>query len=87
VVPRLTFKRSAKKELLNLDDETFVRVVRTILELQDNPRLRGYDVVAGKSNQLRICAGRDHRVLYELDVDNDKFIIIAIRKKDESTYH
>lgn len=83
---RLRFKRSAKKELLDLDDETFVRVTRTILDLQDNPRPRGYDVVAGKANQLRVWAGRDHRILYELDDANQTATIIAIRKKDESTY-
>ena len=82
----LQFKRSARKELLDLDDDTFVRVVRTILELQENPRPRGYDVVAGKSNQLRVWAERDHRVLYELDEPNHKVVIIAIRKKDEGTY-
>lgn len=85
-MPRLQFKRSAKKELLDLDDDTFVRVVRTILELQDNPRPRGYDVVAGKSNQLRIWAGRDHRVLYEVDETNHQVVIAATRKKDEGTY-
>jgi mRNA-degrading endonuclease RelE of RelBE toxin-antitoxin system len=85
-VPRLQFKRSAKKELLDLDDDTFVRVVRAILELQDNPRPRGYDVVAGKSNQLRVWAGRDHRILYELAEAAQKVVIVAIRKKDESTY-
>ena len=83
---RLRIKRSAKKELLDLDDDTFVRVVRTILDLQENPRPRGYDLVAGKSHQLRIWAGRDHRVLYELDETDQTVVIIAIRKKDEGTY-
>ena len=83
---RLQFKRSAKKELLDLDDDTFVRVIRTILELQENPRPRGYDVVAGKSEQLRVWAGRDFRVLYEVDETKQSVVIIAIRKKDEGTY-
>jgi mRNA-degrading endonuclease RelE of RelBE toxin-antitoxin system len=83
---RLRFKRSAKKELLDLDDDTSVRVIRTILDLQTNPRPRGCDVVAGKAHQLRIWAGRDHRVLYELDETDQTVVIIAIRKKDEGTY-
>ena len=83
---RLRFKRSAKKELFELDDDTFVRVIRTILELQENPRPRGYDVVAGKSEQLRVWSGRDHRVLYEFDETEQIVVIIAIRKKDEGTY-
>jgi mRNA-degrading endonuclease RelE of RelBE toxin-antitoxin system len=86
VVVRLQFKRSVKKELLDLDDDTFVRVIRTILELQENPRPRGCDVVAGKSDQLRVWAGRDFRVLYEVDETKQSVVIIAIRKKDEGTY-
>jgi mRNA-degrading endonuclease RelE of RelBE toxin-antitoxin system len=86
VVTRLRFKRSAKKELLDLDDDTFVRVIRTILELQENPRPRGYDIVAGKSEQLRVWAGRDYRVLYELNETEQTVVIVAIRKKDEGTY-
>jgi hypothetical protein len=42
------------KELLDLDDEAFARVVRLILDLESDPRPRGYDVVAGKSNQLGV---------------------------------
>lgn len=83
---RLRFKRSAKKELFDLDDDTFVPVIRTILGLQENPRPRGYDVVAGKANQLRVWAGRDHRVLYEVRDDGPSVVIVAIRKKDEATY-
>lgn len=83
---RLRFKRSAKKELLDLDDDTFVRIIRTILDLQENPRPRGYDIVAGKANQLRVWAGWDHRILYEVREDDQVIVIVAIRKKDEATY-
>jgi mRNA-degrading endonuclease RelE of RelBE toxin-antitoxin system len=82
----IRFKRSAKKELFDLDDIAFLRVIRTILDLQDNPRPRGYDVVAGKPNQLRVWAGRDYRVLYEFTEADQKVLIVAIRKKDEGTY-
>jgi mRNA-degrading endonuclease RelE of RelBE toxin-antitoxin system len=37
-------------------------------------------------DQLRIWAGRDHRVLYEVDERSDHLTIVAVRKKDESTY-
>jgi len=69
-----------------LDDEAFLRVARAILELQENPRPRGHDKVAGRENQLRIWAGRDHRVLYEVDEKGGRVIIVAVRRKDESTY-
>lgn len=83
---RIRFRRSAKRELFDLDDDAFLRVARAILELQENPRPRGHDKVAGQESQLRIWAGRDHRVLYELDERAARLIIVAVRKKDESTY-
>jgi mRNA-degrading endonuclease RelE of RelBE toxin-antitoxin system len=85
-VLRIRFRRSAKRELFELDDDAFLRVARAILDLQENPRPRGYDKVAGREDQLRIWAGRDHRVLYEVDESSARIIIVAVRKKDESTY-
>lgn len=60
-------------------------MARAILELQENPRPRGFDKVAGREDQLRIWVGRDHRVLYEVDEKGDRIIIVAVRRKDEST--
>ena len=72
--------------MFELDDEAFLRVARAILELQENPRPRGYDKVAGRDDQFRIWVGRDHRVLYEIDERGQRIIIVAVRRKDESTY-
>jgi len=45
---RLRIRRRAKKELLDIDDDaTFFAVVRAILDLEANPRPRGYDKVEG----------------------------------------
>jgi len=85
-VPKVRFRRSAKRELFELDDDAFLRVARAILELQENPRPRGCDKAAGRVDQLRIWAGRDHRVLYEVDERSGHLTIVAVRKKDESTY-
>jgi mRNA-degrading endonuclease RelE of RelBE toxin-antitoxin system len=85
-VPKIRFRRSAKRELFELDDDTFLRVAKAILELQENPRPRGYDKVAGREDQLRIWAGRDHRILYEVDDKAGRIVIVAVRRKDESTY-
>lgn len=85
-MPRIRFRRSARRELFELDDDAFLRVARAILELQENPRPRGYDKVAGREDQLRIWAGRDHRVLYEVDERAGRIVIFAVRNKDESTY-
>lgn len=83
---KVRFRRSAKRELFELDDETFLRVARAIMDLQEDPRPRGYDKVAGREEQLRIWAGRDHRVLYEIDDREGRIIIVAVRRKDEATY-
>ena len=85
-MPKIRFRRSARRELFELDDDAFLRVARAILELQENPRPRGYDKVAGREDQLRIWAGRDYRVLYEADELAGRIVIVAVRKKDESTY-
>jgi mRNA-degrading endonuclease RelE of RelBE toxin-antitoxin system len=85
-VLRIRFRRSAKRELFELDDEAFLRMVQAILDLQEDPRPRGYDKVASREDQCRIWAGRDHRVLYEIDEKTGRIIIVGVRRKDESTY-
>ena len=83
---KIRFRRSAKRELFELDDEPFLRVARAIMDLQADPRPRGYDKVVGQENQFRIWVGRDHRVLYEIDEKAGRIIIVGVRRKDESTY-
>lgn len=84
---RLRIRRRAKKELLDItDDATFFAVVRAILELEVNPRPRGYDKLEGQEEIYRIWVGRDWRVLYSINAARDELIIEAVRKKDERTY-
>ena len=83
---KIRFRRSAKRELFELDDEPFLRVARAIMDLQADPRPRGCDKVVGQENQFRIWVGRDHRVLYEIDEKAGRIIIVGVRRKDESTY-
>jgi mRNA-degrading endonuclease RelE of RelBE toxin-antitoxin system len=84
---RLRIRRGAKKELLDIDDDaTFFAVVRTILDLEANPRPRGYDKVEGRAEIYRIWVGRDWRVLYSVDADRGEIVIEAVRRKDERTY-
>jgi mRNA-degrading endonuclease RelE of RelBE toxin-antitoxin system len=85
-VLKIRFRRSAKRELFELDDETFLRVARAIMDLQDDPRPRGYDRVGGREDQFRIWVGRDHRVLYEIGEKARRIIIVGIRRQDEATY-
>lgn len=83
---RLRFRRSAKRDLFDLDDDEFVRVTRVLLALLEDPRPRGYDKVAGEEHLLRVWAGRDLRVLYEHDPGEQKVVIAGARRKDERTY-
>lgn len=84
---RLRIRRRAKKELLDIDDDTiFFSVVKAILDLETNPRPRGYDKVEGQDEVYRIWVGRDWRVLYSINRERDELVIEAVRKKDERTY-
>ena len=84
---RLRIRRRAKKELLDIDDDaTFFAVVRAILDLESNPRPRGYDKVEGQEEIYRIWVGRDWRVLYSIEAGKSDLIIEAVRRKDEGTY-
>lgn len=83
----LRIRRRAKKELLSIDDDGhFFAIVKAILDLEANPRPRGYAKVEGQEEIYRVWVGRDWRVLYSIDPDRDELVIEAVRKKDESTY-
>jgi len=84
---RLRIRRRTKKELLDIDDDAaFFAVVRAILDLEANPKPRGYDRVEGQEEVFRIWVGRDWRVLYTIDASRNELIVEAVRKKDEKTY-
>ena len=84
---RLRIRRRAKKELLDIDDDaTFFAVVRAILELEANPRPRGYDKVEGQDEIYPIWVGRDWRVLYSIQAERNEVVIEAVRRKDEGTH-
>ena len=83
----LRIRRRAKKELLSIDDDgQFFAIVKAILDLEANPRPRGYDKVEGQEEIYRIWLGRDWRVLYSINRDRDELIIEAVRKKDGRAY-
>jgi len=85
VRPRI--RRRAKKELLDIDDDaSFFAVVRAILDLEANPRPRGYDQVEAQEETYRIWVGRDWRVLYSIHAAENQVVIEAVRRKDEGTY-
>ena len=83
---KIAVKPSARKELMDLPDHVLVKAFKTILDLGENPRPRGYDKVEGRPGVFRVWIDRDYRVLYELDTTEDKVRIIGVGIKSKHTY-
>ena len=84
---KLRIRRSAKKALLDIDDDAaFFAIVRTILDLEGNPRPRGYDRVEGRPEVYRIWIRRDWRILYSIDSAPGELVVEAVKRKGETTY-
>ncbi len=60
--------------------------MRAILDLEANPRPRGYNKVEGQEEVYWIWVGREWRVLYSIEADRNQVVVEAVRKKDEGTY-
>lgn len=81
---KLKFRKSAKKELMNLEDDVLVKAWETIFKLRENPYLKGFDKVEGKKNQLRYWITKYYRILYQKD--KDALIVVAVGKKEKDFY-
>ena len=68
-------RTSAKKELKQLNNNIFERVMERIIELKENPRPLGCEKLGGQ-NSYRIRIG-DFRVIYSID---DKVKLVEIIK-------
>ena len=84
-VYRVRFRsRSVRKELDDLDDEAYLRIVAAIHRLRENPHPPGTKKLTGQE-VYRIRIG-DYRVLYTVDDKAKEVRIEAVRKRDERTY-
>jgi mRNA-degrading endonuclease RelE of RelBE toxin-antitoxin system len=83
---KIKIKPSAKKELIKLEDDIFIKACDCILRLRDNPYPRGFDKIQGKENQLRIWIDKKHRIIYTYEKEEDVVRIIEICKKEKDTY-
>lgn len=77
--------RSVRKELDDLDDETYLRIAAAIFRLRENPRPASTEKLSGRE-AYRVRIG-DYRVLYTVDDKAKEVRIEAVRKRDERTYH
>jgi len=80
---RITFARTARKELEALDAAIITRIFPKIENLSFNPRPRNCLKLRGGGNLWRIRIGV-YRVIYAID-DNKKLIdIIAVRHRRDA---
>ncbi len=80
---RITFARSARKELERLSSRVVQRIFPKIEALANIPRPEGCRKLVGEENLWRIRVG-EYRVIYSID-DNEKVIdIVAVRHRSEA---
>ena len=70
------FRRSAEKELGNLDGRIRARILRTITTLGNDPRPPGVKALVGEAGLWRIRVG-DYRVVYE--INDTELIVLVVR--------
>lgn len=76
----ITFARSARKELENLDANLVGRIFPKIKALATEPRPAGCRKLQGEKHLWRIHVG-DYRVIYTVDDQRQTVDVIAIRHR------
>lgn len=78
---KISYKRSAEKELFNLEKSLIQRVHKKIGALATGPYpFGGTKLGGGKGYRIRVG---DHRVTYTVDKENDMILIVRIRHRKE----
>ena len=80
---KVLIARSAQKEIENLNDPLFSRVLKKIDQLVDLPRPSGYKKLVGVNNLWRVRVG-DYRIIYSIDDKDECVDIIAVRHRKEA---
>ena len=81
---RITFARSARKELEKLPANITDRILRKIEALAENPRLPGVIKLQGSKNFWRLRVG-DYRVVYSID-DFSRAIDVSVVRHRRDVY-
>lgn len=80
---RVTFARSAEKELAKLRPPTVTRIFRKIEALNEEPRPSGCTKLSGSDALWRIRVG-EYRVIYEVDDTKRVVDVIAVRHRQDA---
>jgi mRNA interferase RelE/StbE len=78
------FRRSARKELENIQRDTAERIIVAILKLTDEPRPQGCKKLQSVQGLWRIRVG-DYRVVYQID-DQGYIIIVEVISHRKDVY-
>ncbi len=79
---RITFARSARKDLERLENREIRRIFLEIEELAVQPRPTGCRKLRGEDNLWRIRIGH-YRVIYSVDDQQQIVDIIAVRHRSD----
>lgn len=86
-------EKSFEKELSRLDRGALLRIKEAISSLGYDPRPKGKKIKALRPPvrvfaflaQYRIRVG-DHRILYDVDDERRRVVLLALRRRSEKTY-
>ncbi|OQW94596.1 MAG: hypothetical protein BWK79_05395 [Beggiatoa sp. IS2] len=78
---QLFLKRSAEKELSELTGKTHDKIVERLLEMKENPLLRGARKLQGREG-YRIRIGH-YRILYTIDETQKRIEIFSIAHRQD----
>ncbi len=79
---KVSFRRSAEKELRRIHASDLRRLVEKIGALSSNPRPPGTQLLKGEDRYYRIRHG-DYRVVYEADDAGRRVIVIKVGHRRE----
>ena len=79
----IQWKKSAQKDLLNIDRQQIPRIIKSVESLIKNPFPKQCLKLHGTNKLFRIRIG-DYRVIYQVDTNKDFLIIYYIRHRREA---
>ena len=78
----IQWKKSAEKDLLNIDHQQIPRLIKSIETLAINPFPTRYRKLQGTNKLFRIRVG-DYRVIYQVNNDDNVLTIFYVRHRKD----